>query len=314
MEVDLRCVGVLHGRQFVAGLQVFALGSLAVLAAVGESGHRVSAAGLLLAEPFGRVEPVLRGHVGHPGMLESTVVEDHVHDDFQPFGMRFVGQPPVFGVGSEARIHSVVVGGGVAVVGAEAVVVGRIVLQDGSEPERGDAQLVEIVEMLAYAFEVAAVPQRWLRTVVHVGVEPFQLVVVSTPGGETVGHQHVEHVGIGESHALVACHLARLELVVGSGLRAFRGELQLHGAGLCVAQVQVDQQIVRRVKPNQAVNPYTRIVGCDAFNVADALSVDHQLHRRVLQSHEPVGGLNPFNHIFLCCTHCQNVCHHDGGE
>ena len=228
--------------------------------------------------------------------------------------MCFVGQPPVFGIGSETRIHPVVVGGGVAVVGAEAVVVGRIVLKDRGEPQCGDSQLVEVVEVLAYAFEVAAVTQGGLRTVVHVGVESFQLVVVSTSGGETVGHEHVEHVGIGESHALVACHLARLELVVDSGLGSLRRELQFHGARLCVAQVEVDQQIVRRVKPNQTVNLNARVVGGDAFNVSDALSVDHQLHRRVLQPHEPVGGIYPLNHIFLCCTHCQNVCHHDGGE
>ena len=31
---------------------------------------------------------------------------------------------------------------------------------------------------------------------------------------ETVGHQHVEHVGIGEAHALVAAHLALLQLIL----------------------------------------------------------------------------------------------------
>ena len=63
-------------------------------------------------------------------------------------------------VGAEARVYAVVVGGSVAVVGAEAVVgVGRVVFQDRREPQGGDAELIEVVEVLADALEVAAVAQ-----------------------------------------------------------------------------------------------------------------------------------------------------------
>ena len=54
-------------------------------------------------------------------------------------------QAAVLIVGAEAGGHLVVVGGGIAMVGAEAVVVvGRVVLQHRGEPQGGHTEFVEV--------------------------------------------------------------------------------------------------------------------------------------------------------------------------
>ena len=159
MQVHLRGIGVEYRRELVAGLQVGTLGRLRAVGIGGEAGHRVAAA-LLLAEPLGGVQPVLRGHVADPRVFESAMVEDHVHHHFQSVLMCVGDERAILLIGAEARVYAVVVGGGVAVVGAEAVVgVGRVVFQDRREPQGGDAELIEVVEVLADALEVAAVAQ-----------------------------------------------------------------------------------------------------------------------------------------------------------
>ena len=93
--------------------------------------------------------------------------------------------------------------------------------------------------MLAYALKVASVAQAWLRTVVPVGAHALYLVVVGTAGGETVGHEHVEYVGIAEAHVLVAALLAWLELIGYLPLLPALLEVEGHGAGLCACEVHV---------------------------------------------------------------------------
>ena len=136
-------------------------------------------------------------------MVVAAVVEDHIHHDLQTFGMRLVGEFPVFLVGAETWVHAVVVGSGIAMISAVAVLVGRVVLQDRSEPESSHAEVCEIVEMLSDALEVAAVSQTGLTAVVDIVLHPFDLVVVEAPIGKAVGHEHIEHVSIAEPTTLL---------------------------------------------------------------------------------------------------------------
>ena len=108
------------------------------------------------------------------------MVENHVHHNLQSFLVCLVNQATVFLVGAEARIHTVVVGTGITMIGGETVVVGRVVLQDGRKPQGGNTQLVEVIEVLADAFQVAAMAQAGLAAVVHIRVQAFDLVVVTT--------------------------------------------------------------------------------------------------------------------------------------
>ena len=67
--------------------------------------------------------------------------------------------------------------------------------------------------MLAYTFEVATMAQGWLVAVGGIGSHPFHLVVGSRARGKAVGHEHIEHICIGEALAVGTSHFARLELV-----------------------------------------------------------------------------------------------------
>src|ERR1700722_2694015 len=66
--------------------------------------------------------------------------------------MRFGNQIAIFAERAEVRIHSVKIDGAVAVITFR-----RAVFDDGSEPQRGDAELLKIKKMFANAAQIAAV-------------------------------------------------------------------------------------------------------------------------------------------------------------
>ena len=154
--------------------------------------------------------------------------------------------------------------------------------------------------MLAYALQVAAVAQTGLRAVVLIGRHTLDLVVVGAAAGKAVGHEHVEHVGIGETAVGLAGHFADFQFEgLLEGLAA-HAELELHGAGLRTGEVEIDEQVVGRLKPHDAVYGHAGIVG-GHFGRADALSVDHQLQRGVFHAGKPVGRF--YSVYFGCCVH-----------
>ena len=118
--VHLAGIRVAHRCQLIASLQ--------------EAGTARIAGATRLLEPVFQVEPVVAGHIGHPRMLEAAMVEDHVHHNLQSLLMGLVGQTAILFVGAEARIDAIVVGRGIAVIGGELKLVGRVVLEDGREP------------------------------------------------------------------------------------------------------------------------------------------------------------------------------------
>ena len=201
LEVYLRGVGIHDRGQLVGSLQE--AGALGLRRTTG------------LYEPVGQVQPVLRRHVAGPGMLEARVVEDHVHNHLQPFLVGLVTQTAVVGIGTEARVHLVVVRRGIAVIGRVAVLrVGRVVIQYGCQPQGRDTQLLEVVQVFADAVQVAAMAQRGLCAVFLIGAHTLHLRIVPGTLCKAIGHEHVEHVTVVEPYALVAAHLALLQLVL----------------------------------------------------------------------------------------------------
>ena len=229
--------------------------------------------------------------------------------------MGLVAETLVVLVRSESWIYAIVVRCRIAVIGREAVVrVRRVVLHHRCKPERRHTQLLEVVHVLTDTVQVAAMTEARLRAVLHVVAHPLDLLGVVCALGKAVGHQHIEHVGIGESQSLLALLLASLQSeLLTAHLSLFIFEVQRHRARLRILQIHVDEQIVGRVETHQTVDLHARIVRRHVLHVADTLSVDHQLHRGVLHPYEPVGRLNTVDHTFLCSTHCHHVCHQDGG-
>ena len=116
--------------------------------------ERRRADGVGLAVFLPAVEPVRRRRVGHPPVTVADMVVDHVHDDLHPARMAGVDQFDKLVVGPKARVDGVHVGRRVAVIGA---VFGRhVVLEDGREPDRGEAEVIEVVEAGDHAAHVAA--------------------------------------------------------------------------------------------------------------------------------------------------------------
>ena len=144
------------------------------------------------------------------------MVENHIHHHLETFLMTSVNQRAILVVGAETWVNAIVVGAGVAVISGPLAIVGRVVLEDRSEPQGCDSQFVEVVQMLANALQVASVTQRGLRAVVHVGVHTGNLIVVATTRGKAVGHQQIEHIADIKALALLAHLLTSLQL---KGLR-----------------------------------------------------------------------------------------------
>ena len=159
--------------------------------------------------------------------------------------------------------------------------------------------------MLANALHVASVSQAWRRAVARLVAHGLEGVVVWVAIGKSVGHEHVEHIGVGESHALVARHVAVFQQVFHLlGLLALL-EAQRHLARLGPFEVEVDEEIVGRVEACDRIDAHPRVAH---FHVGAAhiLAVHHQLQRGVFHAYIPVGGLNavdPHRCVHAHCTH-----------
>ena len=130
LQVYFRCVWVEHRREFVAGLQILGVG----FRAIWHAGLLVTPRAGAFLEPLRLIQPIVRGQLFEPRMFKSAVVENHVHHHFKPLSVGFVNELAVFLVGAKARVYFIIICRGISVVGAEAVGVGRIVLQYGCEP------------------------------------------------------------------------------------------------------------------------------------------------------------------------------------
>ena len=284
LHIHLRGIGVEYGRQLVTGLQ--------------EARPCGVACSLRLGKPLGKVQPVLARQVGHPGMFKAAMVENHVHHHLQPFLMCLVNQFPIVGIGTETRIHPIVVCGGIAVIGREAVlVVGRIVFQHGCEPQGRHAQLLEIVQVLSDAFQIPAMTQGGLCAVFLVGVHALHLRVVVVALCKAVGHEHIEHIGIRESLTVLALHLTFFQRIGHGGLLVAERESQGEHACFGTFHIQIHQQIVRRLQLHDGIDLGTP----DAhLSLTDALAIDHQLQGMVFHIYIPVGGVDARNLHIVC--------------
>ena len=50
-------------------------------------------------------------------MVETAMIENHVHHNLQSFAVSFVHKTLILVVGSEAWVYTIVVGSGIAVIG-----------------------------------------------------------------------------------------------------------------------------------------------------------------------------------------------------
>ncbi len=243
MQIHLASVWVEHWSQLIVGLQVLVVDGSAAI-------HRtnlllVFCSLILRRKPFRGIEPVLRWHIGHPRMLETTVIEDHIHHHLQALLVSLSDELLVLGIGTEARIYPIIVGSGVTMVSTVLAIVRTVVLQDWRKPQCGNAQLVEIVEMLTDTLQVTTMTKTWRIAVASLVTHRLHHVVLWIAIGKTVWHQHIEHILIAETDALIASHLTVLQEIF-YFLRLFAlFEVKGHLSRLRPIEVQINQEIVR---------------------------------------------------------------------
>ena len=215
--------------------------------------------------------------------------------------MCLVNQTAVIFVGAEAWVHFVIVGSGIAVVTAVAASAWHIILKHRGKPQCGHAQFVEVVEVLTNALQVATVAKRWLRAHAKLVEHTLHHIVFHIAIGKAVGHEHIQHVGIGESLSCLTRHVAALDFVVHLFFLAALLEIEFHGAWLSTLQIEIHEQIVGAVEAHHAIHLHTGIVGA-YVGLLDALAIHHQLERWIFHTGIPVGGFHTVDvHRRICC-------------
>ena len=126
--------------------------------------------------------------------------------------MGIVHQAAIFVIRAKARIYLIIIGGGIAVIGREAIVIGRVVLQHRCEPKSRHTQLTEIIQVLANALHITTMSQRGLRAIVDIGVHAFYLVIIRATRRKAVGHQQIKHIADIEALSLLTLLLTGLQL------------------------------------------------------------------------------------------------------
>ena len=231
-------------------------------------------------------------------MVETAMIENHVHHHLQSLSMSLIHETLILVIGAEARVHAVIVCSGVAMVRRVGAIAGAVVLQNGRKPQRRHAKVCEVVEVLAYSLKVAAMTQTRSRAVTGLVAHCLEGVVLGIAVGEAVGHEHVKHILIGESHALVARHSAVFQFVPHLLSLLALLEAERHLARLRALKVEIEEEIVGRVETCDRVDAHSGIVDLHV-RVTHVLAVNHQLERRVLHAYIPVGGFDAV-HLYCC--------------
>ena len=234
------------------------------------------------------VEPVVGGEVAEEEVLRAAVVEDEVHDELDAVTVAVVDVLTEQLVSAEARVYLVVVGDGVSVVAA----VGHVVDLDGCGPYGSDAEILEVVELLVHAGDIATVASEWLVAAYLLVFEAEAVVVGGVAIGETVGHEEVEDVGGVEIAEALGGALAEFVGDVEHLLAV--AEVNVEGLGLCSVCVDVEDEVVGVLEALYAQE--LDVVGAEGdFALADVLAVEEYLQLGVLHVYPPVEGVYVFD-------------------
>ena len=67
-------------------------------------------------------------------MLETAMVENHVHHHLQALLVCFVYQLLILGIGTETRIHLIIIGSGITMISAILAIIRAVILQHWCKP------------------------------------------------------------------------------------------------------------------------------------------------------------------------------------
>src|SRR6266850_7229262 len=134
------------------------------------------------------MEPVGQRRSRNPRVARANVIGDRVEENLHAPLMRSGYEIFVVIKSSQMWIDGVKIYRAVSVV-----IVGGSVFHDRCQPKCRDAKILQIVQMVPDAAEIASVPCAWFCTIV--GTEKFsRLVVGGVTVGEAIRHDEVENI------------------------------------------------------------------------------------------------------------------------
>lgn len=221
-------------------------------------------------------------------MLRATVVDNHIHDDADAFGAGQISQLAVFLIGAEAGVHLVEIGGRIAVVG----VLVHVIFQQWVEPDGGEAQIGDVIQVVDDAFDIASVTAARLLAV-GLFFHALYVIIGGVAIGETVGRDEVH--GIGSSEALEVCgtRCTCLQLVSMAlrNLTAF-AEDDVKLACFCrFSNGEVDEEVIGVFYLNDLLDAHTRIID-GRLQFGYVVAMYQQLQCGVFHPYPPIGRLD----------------------
>src|SRR5258706_5970941 len=134
------------------------------------------------------MEPVGEWRSCNPRVARANVIGDRVEENLHAPLMRSGYEILVVFESSQMWIDGIEIYRAVSVV-----IVGGSVFHDRCQPKRRDTKILQIVQMVPDAAEIASVPCAWFRTIVGTG-KFNRPVVRGIAVGETVRHDEVNDI------------------------------------------------------------------------------------------------------------------------
>src|SRR5882724_2762294 len=195
------------------------------------------------------MEPVGQGRSRNPGMARANVIRDRVEENLHVPLMRSGYEIFVVIESSQMRIDGIKIHRAVSVV-----IVGGSVFHDRCQPKRRDAKILQIVQMVPDAAEIASVPCAWLCAIVGTG-KFSRLVAGGITIGEAVRHDEVKNIvgcnAVKASYRRSARRNGKFE----SRVTRWRGDAADQRATACVrSELEPDEEVVAAVGGLRAKN------------------------------------------------------------
>ncbi len=122
-------------------------------------------------------------------MPTSTMVEDHIHDEFHAALVHCLAQLYIIFVGAKPGIYFIIICGGVAMIG----IFRLVVLEQRVDPNGRDPQILDVLEMIGNSLDVATMTPI-LVCEVNLFSHSLYIVIRHIPIRKPVGHQQVYHI------------------------------------------------------------------------------------------------------------------------
>ena len=236
------------------------------------------------------VHPVVHRWVRHPPVIQTAVIDDHVHDQSDAFFAPHARELSQLFVAALARVHPVEIRGGIAMIRK----LRHGVLEHGIQPDCGKAESRDVVEPIDDAPDVAAVAPPGQAPVKDVP-QALDFIVFGIAVGEPVRCDQVNRIGGGKSQGVFRVLVAFVQAIgVSDGVIVAReDEVEFPGLGVG-ADIQAQEQIVRIARGDDLVDRDARPVDARRQRT-HVFAVDQQFQFRVLESDPPVRRLDPLD-------------------